>query len=169
MHCSDGVRLCLCGTAASNGPFFHPPWDMSEYGAAMIWYWQGKTEGLGEKPGPVPLCPPQIPHWLTWALTNRGLRGEKPATNQPSYITECRLWYQGRSWNSWINTGHSVTDPVSTCLVFSLKACSHGFGAKTSYYYWSELLDDLLLLLLSVSKPVSIQLLVYTRRVTKHW
>jgi hypothetical protein len=24
----DGVRLCLCGTAASNGPFFvHPPDD----------------------------------------------------------------------------------------------------------------------------------------------
>jgi hypothetical protein len=31
----------------------------------------GKTEVLGEKPVPVPLCPPQIPHGLardqTWA------------------------------------------------------------------------------------------------------
>jgi hypothetical protein len=37
----------------------------------------GKTEELGEKYVPVPLCPPQIPHGLTqvsamrgWQLTN---------------------------------------------------------------------------------------------------
>jgi hypothetical protein len=34
-------------------------------GAPMEWNWQGKTEELGEKPVPVPLCPPQIPHGLT--------------------------------------------------------------------------------------------------------
>jgi hypothetical protein len=32
----------------------------------MEWNWQGKTEVLGEKPVPVPLCPQQIPHRLTW-------------------------------------------------------------------------------------------------------
>jgi hypothetical protein len=32
-------------------------------------YWQGKTEELGEKPFPMPLCPPQIPHALTRART----------------------------------------------------------------------------------------------------
>jgi hypothetical protein len=26
--------------------------------ATVEWYWQGKTEELGEKPVPVPLCPP---------------------------------------------------------------------------------------------------------------
>jgi hypothetical protein len=26
-YCYDGVRLCLCGTAATNGPFVHPPDD----------------------------------------------------------------------------------------------------------------------------------------------
>jgi hypothetical protein len=31
-------------------------------GAPVQWNWQGKTEELGEKPVPVPLCPPQIPH-----------------------------------------------------------------------------------------------------------
>jgi hypothetical protein len=38
----------------------------------MGWYWQGKTEELGEKPVPVPLCPPQIPHGLTraWIRTS---------------------------------------------------------------------------------------------------
>ena len=34
-------------------------------GAPVEWNWQGKTEVLGEKPVPVPLCPPQIPHGLT--------------------------------------------------------------------------------------------------------
>ena len=33
--------------------------------APVEWNWQGKTEVLGEKPVPVPLCPPQIPHGLT--------------------------------------------------------------------------------------------------------
>jgi hypothetical protein len=32
-------------------------------------YWQGKTEELGEKPVPVPLCPPQIPRGLTQVRT----------------------------------------------------------------------------------------------------
>jgi hypothetical protein len=34
-------------------------------GAPVEWKWQGKTESLGEKPVPVPLCPPKIPHGLT--------------------------------------------------------------------------------------------------------
>jgi hypothetical protein len=34
-------------------------------GAPVEWNWQGKTEVLGEKSVPVPLCPPQIPHGLT--------------------------------------------------------------------------------------------------------
>jgi hypothetical protein len=42
---------------------------MSEYGTAVEWYWQGKTEGLREKPVPVPLCPTQIAHELTWKWT----------------------------------------------------------------------------------------------------
>jgi hypothetical protein len=43
----------------------HSSDDMSlESDGGMI-YWQGKTEELGEKPVPMPLCPPQIPHVLT--------------------------------------------------------------------------------------------------------
>jgi hypothetical protein len=44
-------------------------------------YWQGKTEELGEKPVPVPLCPPQIPHGLTRALTRASaVRGQRLTT-----------------------------------------------------------------------------------------
>jgi hypothetical protein len=58
-------------------------------GPPVEWNWQGKTEALEEKPVPVPLCPPQMPHVLTrdrirasamgsrlltaWALTRPGL------------------------------------------------------------------------------------------------
>jgi hypothetical protein len=48
-----------------------PPsrWAISEYGAAVEWYWQRKSGALGETPVSVPLCPPQIPHGLTWTRT----------------------------------------------------------------------------------------------------
>jgi hypothetical protein len=39
------------------------------HGAMVEWYWQGKTEVLGEKPVPVPLCPPKMPRELAWHQT----------------------------------------------------------------------------------------------------
>jgi hypothetical protein len=45
-----------------------------------------ETEVLGEKPVPLPLCPPQIPHGLT-PVSNPGLRGGRPATNRLSHGT----------------------------------------------------------------------------------
>jgi len=50
---------------------------IDEYGAMVEWYWQGKTEELGEKPAPV-----TNPTWI-----DPGLRGERPATNRLSYGT----------------------------------------------------------------------------------
>jgi hypothetical protein len=48
------------------------------YGAVVGWYWQGKTEVLGEKPVTVPLRPPQISLGMashqTRALVVRGHR-----------------------------------------------------------------------------------------------
>jgi hypothetical protein len=46
----------------------------------------GKAEVLGEKPVPVSLCPPQIPHGLTPG-SNPGLRGGKSAANRLSHGT----------------------------------------------------------------------------------
>ena len=40
-----------------------------ECGTLVEWYWRDKTEVLGEKPAPIPLCPPQILHGLTWDRT----------------------------------------------------------------------------------------------------
>jgi hypothetical protein len=46
-------------------------------------YWKGKTEGLGEKPVPVPLCPSQIP--LDWP-------GREPGP--PRWEAgDLRIWY----------------------------------------------------------------------------
>jgi hypothetical protein len=48
--------------------------------ATVKWYWQGKTEELGDKPVPVPPCPPQIPHGLTQARTRASAVGGRRLT-----------------------------------------------------------------------------------------
>jgi hypothetical protein len=58
---------------------------------------RGKTEKLEEKPVPVPLCPPQIPHGLTRALTRASaVRGRRlttwaMATAPEWYVTPCQV------------------------------------------------------------------------------
>ena len=55
-------------------------------GAAVKWNWQGKTEVLGEKPVPVPLCSPQIPRGLTRDRTRASaVRGRRLNVARPSY------------------------------------------------------------------------------------
>jgi hypothetical protein len=46
----------------------------------------GENRQLGEKPVPVPRCPPQISLELDLG-SNPGLRGERPATNRLSHGT----------------------------------------------------------------------------------
>jgi hypothetical protein len=45
-------------------------WKLNGYGALLEWYWQGKSEVLGRKPAPLPLCPLHIPHELSWRWSN---------------------------------------------------------------------------------------------------
>jgi hypothetical protein len=52
----DGVRLCLW-TAVTNGPIVHSPGDTRIWGPGGV-ILTGKTKELGDKPVPVPLCPP---------------------------------------------------------------------------------------------------------------
>jgi hypothetical protein len=80
-HPEDGVGLvpkrgCLLTLA-----YYTSPDDMSlESDGGMI-CWQGKTEELGEKPVPVPLYPPKIPHWLIRARTQASaVRGRRLTT-----------------------------------------------------------------------------------------
>jgi hypothetical protein len=49
-------------------------------GAPVEWNWQGKTPVLGEKPVPVPLCPPQIPHGLARDRTRASAVGGRRLT-----------------------------------------------------------------------------------------
>jgi hypothetical protein len=70
LYCCDGVRLWPCRNGPLTGPLSIPQVIyVCGYAAVVEWYWQGKTEGPGEKPASVPLWPPQIPHGLTWART----------------------------------------------------------------------------------------------------
>ena len=39
------------------------------WGFCTVWYWQGRTKRLGEKPAPVPLCTSQFPRVPTWVWT----------------------------------------------------------------------------------------------------
>jgi hypothetical protein len=58
--------------------FFYPQGKILAWRAMVEWYWQDKIEELGEKPVPVPLCPPQIPHGMTWVRTGAsGVRGRR--------------------------------------------------------------------------------------------
>jgi hypothetical protein len=56
----------------------HPPGDTWVWSTTVEWHWQGKTEELGEKPVPAPLCSPG---------GSPGLRSERPTTNRLSHGT----------------------------------------------------------------------------------
>jgi hypothetical protein len=59
----------------------HIPQMIWVWRAMVEWYIDGKTEELGEKPVPMPLCSPQIPHGLTRVRTRASaVRGRRLAT-----------------------------------------------------------------------------------------
>jgi hypothetical protein len=62
---SRAMRLSL--TAATDWPIVNHPHGIWVCRVTVKWYWQGKTEELGEKPVPVPPCPSQILHGLSRA------------------------------------------------------------------------------------------------------
>jgi hypothetical protein len=95
------VRLSLWN-CTSNGPFVHPPYDTW---VNMEQRWNDidrEKQGLGEKPVPVPLCPPQIPYALPWdrtrssVATNRLCYGKLTDHLQPwrwRYYVPPKCWY----------------------------------------------------------------------------
>jgi hypothetical protein len=57
-----------------------PGLQMMNVEQSVEWELAGKTEVLGGKPAPMPLCPPQIPHDLTWARTRAAAVGNRRLT-----------------------------------------------------------------------------------------
>jgi hypothetical protein len=113
------VRLRVW-TAATDGHIVLPPDDMN-WRATVEWYWQEKTEELGEKPVPVPICPPQIPHWLTQASAVRGWRRTAWAMAQPY----CRWQLQ-----SVIKTIHRLLNVGVDCTASNERVISEWWTGK---------------------------------------
>jgi hypothetical protein len=72
------VRLSTLGSAATTGLLYQPKMmDDGDCGAVG-----GMKIGRGNRstrrePAPAPLCPPQIPHELTWARTRAAAVGRR--------------------------------------------------------------------------------------------
>jgi hypothetical protein len=75
-----GVRLSPLGTSATVGLLYEPRMIDDDYGAVGgIRIGRGKRS-TWRKPAPVPLCPPQIPHDLTWDRTRAAAMGSQRLT-----------------------------------------------------------------------------------------
>jgi hypothetical protein len=99
----DGMRLCLWN-AATNGPIVHPSGDI------LVWACRpgeiiltGETKDLGEKPVPVPLCPPQFPYQLTWVriCTSAVRRWQLTAWAIASHHTQVHVHVDGVTVCIW--------------------------------------------------------------------
>jgi hypothetical protein len=85
--------------------------------ATVEWYWQGKTEKVGEKPVPVPLCPPQTPHGLTRGRTRASaLRGRRLTTWAMARPVICvsRIFLTG-AW--FFKQGYVAIETVSVLYI----------------------------------------------------
>jgi hypothetical protein len=87
--------------------------------APVEWNWQGKTEVLGEKPAPVPLCPPQIPYGLTRDRTRACAVGGRPLTAWAMARTKHMDYY-------WFKKSHSVYTTRQGCPTFSWQSTTTG-------------------------------------------
>jgi hypothetical protein len=75
-----GVRLSPLGTSATVGLFYHPQMIDDDYGAVGGMGIGRRNRSTQRKPAPVPLCPPQIPHDLTWDWTRAATVGSQRLT-----------------------------------------------------------------------------------------
>ena len=115
-------------------------------GAPVEWIYRGKPKYSGEKPVPVPLCPPQIPHGLSRDRTRvsavRGQRLTSWAMARPSL--KCK------SLNS-NNLREFASDRLRTLLVFlqntPLQQISYSHGVSAVNKFVSDRLRTLLVFL----------------------
>jgi hypothetical protein len=85
-----GVRLSPLGTSTNIWPFVQAP-DDRWWLWSIMWNedWQG-NRSTRRKPAPMPLSPPQTPHWPDLG-SNPGRRGGKTATNRLSCGTASEI------------------------------------------------------------------------------
>jgi hypothetical protein len=93
-------------------------------GAPVEWNWQGKTEELGEKPVPVPLRPPQIPHGLTRDWTRASAVGGRRLTAWAM----ARPSFQAVTWFLKYNSVNLIFHEMITLLWFEMRRHAQWFG-----------------------------------------
>jgi hypothetical protein len=98
---SHGVRLSPLATAATTGLLYQP--QMIDDGECVAIGGMKISRGnrsTRRKPAPMPLCPPQIPHDLTWAGSRAAAVGSRRVT----------AWAMARPWqlneSIWICMTH---------------------------------------------------------------
>lgn len=86
----SAVILCYLKTL-SIAKFIYSRWWKDKYGTIVEWYWHEEKEVLGVKPGPVPVCSPQI------------IQGLEEDSIQPSAVWywTLTLWDMTRPRNSY--------------------------------------------------------------------
>jgi hypothetical protein len=90
----------------------------------------GDNRSTREKPVPVPLCPPQIPHGLNPG-SNPGLRGGMPSTNSLSHGTAL---HQSLNSNAGLVLSFKPQPLLSTCPSISYAVIILPFKAHTPSY-----------------------------------
>jgi hypothetical protein len=76
-----GVRLSPLGMSATVGLLYQPQMmDDDDYGAVGGMRIGRENRSTRRKPAPVPLCPPQIPHYLAWDRTRAAVVGNQRLT-----------------------------------------------------------------------------------------
>jgi hypothetical protein len=83
-----GVRLSPLGTSATIWPIVEPRMIYDECGAVCGMRIGKGNRSTQRKPASVPLCPPQIPHNLTWTRTRPAALGSRLLT----------AWALARPW-----------------------------------------------------------------------
>jgi hypothetical protein len=72
-----GVRLSPLGTSGTVGLLYQPWMIIDDYGAVGGMRIDRGNQSTWRKLAPVPLCPPQIPHDLTWDRTRAAAVGSQ--------------------------------------------------------------------------------------------
>jgi hypothetical protein len=75
-----GVRLSPLGTSATVGLLYQPQMIDDDYGVVGGMRIGKGNRSTRRKPAPVPLCPSQIPHDLTWDRTRAAAVGSQQVT-----------------------------------------------------------------------------------------